>query len=327
MKLARLLRHGIVGLSLASALMATATPARAIIIEKIVAVVGDKPVLLSDLRRRARPRLIMVAMQQPDPARSAAGETQAFKDTLDDMINERLIEQAADKAHIGVSSEEIDRAMKQKADSLRMTQAALMAEAGREGFSEQDYRDEIRRQLLEGKMIQLRVQGRVRITEADARASYTRFVGELGEESPVELQAVALQLGATPQAAQARQALARQVVEQARAGADFCELVKKYSDDVQTRDTCGSRGLQPMKALFPVVRERLSKMEVGAVSDPIQIGDQAIVIFRLNKRQPIPSYSQIKDQMMERATGEAVDHQRKLWLDELRRGAFLDVRL
>jgi peptidyl-prolyl cis-trans isomerase SurA len=317
-------------IALAGAIFAiglSARPAQAVIVERIVAIVGEKPVLLSELRHRARPRLIVLAMQQPDQARQAAGETQAFKETLDEMINERLFEQAADKGHVGVSVEEVDRAMRQKADSLRTTLPGLLAEASREGFSEQDYRDEIRRQLLEGKMIQLRVQGRVRVTDQDARAAYTHFLKEIGDESPVELQAIAMQLVPSPSAIEAKKALAQEIVMQARAGADYCELVKKYTDDTQTKDTCGSRGLQPVKVLFPVVREQLAGMKQGDVSNPIVIGDQAIVIFRLAKREAIPPYEQMKDQMMERATGEAVERQRKLWIDELRRGTFLEIRL
>jgi len=302
-------------------------PARAVIVERVVAIVGEKPVLLSELRHRARPRLIVLALQQPDQARQAAGETQAFKETLDEMINERLFEQAADKTHIGVSMEEVDRALRQKADSLRTNLPGLLAEAAREGFSEQDYRDEIRRQLLEGKMIQLRVQGRVRVTDQDARAAYTHFLKEIGDEAPVELQAIAMQLVPSPSAIEAKKLLAQEIVTRARAGQNFCELVKQYTDDTQTKDTCGSRGLQPVKVLFPVVREQLAGMREGDVSNPIVIGDQAIVIFRLAKREPIPPYEQVRDQMMERATGEAVERQRKIWIDELRRGVFLEIRL
>jgi len=314
-------------LVVAVAMMVVPRPAQAVIIERVVAIVGERPVLWSELRHRARPRLIMLAAQSPDPAHAAAGETQAFKESLDEMINERLIEQAADKAHIGVSVEEVDKAMRQKADQLKMPLAQLISEAGREGFTEQDYRDEIRRQLLEGKMVQLRVQGRVRITEQDARAAYVHFIKELGDESPVELQAIALQLVPDPAAIKARQALAQQIVAEARGGADFCVLVKKYTDDVQTRDTCGSRGLQPVKVLFPVVREQLKGMKEGEISNPMQIGDQAIVIFKLARRSAIPAYEQIKEQMIDRATGEAIDRQRKIWFDELRHGAFLEIRL
>ena len=46
----------------------------------------------------------------------------------------------------------------------------------RRGITEQDFRDEIRRQILEGKLIELRVRPRVRVTEQDARAAYQHWV-------------------------------------------------------------------------------------------------------------------------------------------------------
>ena len=43
---------------------------------------------------------------------------------------------------------------------------------------------------------------------------------------------------------------ARQLVARARGGEDFCMLVGKYSDDVDTKDKCGSRGPLPMQAFI-----------------------------------------------------------------------------
>jgi peptidyl-prolyl cis-trans isomerase SurA len=41
----------------------------------------------------------------------------------------------------------------------------------------------------------------------------------------------------------------------------------------------------------------------------------------------VPQYDDTKDKMMERAFGEAMERQRKAWLDELRRGVYIDSRL
>jgi hypothetical protein len=58
------------------------------------------------------------------------------------------------------------------------------------------------------------------------------------------------------------------------------------------------------------------------------MGNSAILIVQLASEQPkIPPYEMVKDQMMERAFGDATERQRKLWLTELRRGVYIDVRL
>ena len=44
-------------------------------------------------------------------------------------------------------------------------------------------------------------------------------------------------------------------------------------------------------------------------------------------KQGVPRFEDVKEEMWERAFGEAMERQRKLWLQELRRGVYIDVRL
>ena len=41
----------------------------------------------------------------------------------------------------------------------------------------------------------------------------------------------------------------------------------------------------------------------------------------------VPAFEQVKEKMIDRAFVEATERQRKLWLQELRRGVYVDVRL
>ncbi|CAN5813252.1 SurA N-terminal domain-containing protein [soil metagenome] len=303
-------------------------PAQAVIVERIVAVIGDKPILLSELRQRAKPQITILAAQSGgDPTRIAVAEPQIMKSTLNQMIDERLMEQQADRAHISITVPQIDEAIKNKAAGLKVSVKDLLAVAARQGFTEQDYRDEVRRQLLEGRLIQLRVSGRVKVTETDARAAYIHLVKQLDDESPVDLQVLAMRIPPSAAAVDAKLKLADEIVARATTGEDWCDLVKQFSDDLQTRDMCGDPGPQPIRNIHPEARGQLTGMKPGDISKPVRIGDQAIVIFRLKKREVIPPFDEVKDQMYEQATEEAVMRQRDLWVLELRRGVYLDVRL
>ena len=68
-------------------------------------------------------------------------------------------------------------------------------------------------------------------------------------------------------------------------------------------------------------------MKAGEVSEPIRIGNEALLVVRLSQDVRAPSFEQVKDQMTERAYAEAMERQRKQWLLELRRGIYIDVRL
>ncbi|MBX3186056.1 MAG: SurA N-terminal domain-containing protein [Labilithrix sp.] len=319
------------GIGLAGGL---ARPAEAAIVERIVAVVGERPILLSELRHRARPHLYRIAASTPNPTQQAAQESEMFRELLNRMIDERLEETAADKAHLTVSPDEVDNGIRQVAAQTKLTPKDVIAEAKRQGLTEQDYRDEIRRQVLEGKLIQLRVRGRVRVTEQDARAAYTHWLKDIAAQSPVDLKILVLQVppGSSAQTAAARQVLAEDLTTRARAGEDFCKLVEQYSEDPTTKQTCGSRGPVPLQILFPELQQLATTLKPGETAAPLPfrdpMGNSAILIVQLASEQPkIPPYDQVKDQMMERAFVEATDRQRKLWLTELRRGVYIDVRL
>jgi peptidyl-prolyl cis-trans isomerase SurA len=311
-----------------------APSADASIVERVVAVVGERPILLSELRLRGRPHLYRIALTSPSAAQQAAAESDMFKELLNRMIDERLEEQAADKAHLTVTPEEVDNGIKQVAAQNHLAPRDVIADAKRQGLTEQDYRDEIRRQVLEGKLIQLRVRGRVRVTDQDARAAYVHWQKEYEAAQPMDLKILVLQIppGASPETVKARQTLALELSRRGRAGEDFCQLVLAYSEDPTTKNTCGSRGEMPKSALFPQLQQAAEVLKPGEVSDPINfrdpMGNVAVLVVQLASTQPsLPPFEKVKEQMMERAFIEATERQRKLWLSELRRGVYIDVRL
>lgn len=318
-----------------TALMSDAPPAEASIVERIVAVVGERPILLSELRLRARPHLYRIMMATNDPTQQAAQESSMFRELLSRMIDERLEEQAAAKSNITVSSEEVDAGIRQVAAQAHIDVPTAIAEAKRQGgLSEQDYRDEIRRQVLEGKLIQLRVRNRVRVTDADARAVYSRWVKENQKEQTIDLRLLALAIppDATQERASARVALSEELVRRGRAGEDFCKLVHDYSDDPSTRDTCGSGGPLRIAQLSPELLNVVRALKPGEVSQPIMFRDptgQAGILIAQVPKEPLksPTFDQVKEEMLNQAFFEATERQRKLWLQELRRGLYIDVRL
>ena len=88
--------------------------------ERIVAVVGERPILLTELRQRARPHLYRIAASTQNPTQAAAAESEMFRELLTRIIDERLEEQAADKAHLTVTPEEVDNGIKQVAAQARI---------------------------------------------------------------------------------------------------------------------------------------------------------------------------------------------------------------
>lgn len=322
----------------ASALaIATASVANATVVERVVAVVGEQPILLSDIRSRARPFLLDLQRRGLSSAQQAAAESELYRQLLDRMIDDRLEQQAAEKARIRVTAEEIDAGIRNVAQAQKLTPAELVAEAARQGMTSQEYRDEIRRQILEGKLLQLRVQGRIRITDDDIEAMYTKLVRAERKQLGYEIAWVVLHTPETlsPRELADRQRLAASIAETARAGVDvhgrpidFASLASSFSDDSTTRDRGGSLGRHEPGDLAQQVEEEIFKLEPGGVSAPFRFKD-AIVVLKLLDRDAsqVPSLEDVREDVAQRVYGEQMDKARRQWLDELRRGAYVDVRL
>jgi peptidyl-prolyl cis-trans isomerase SurA len=315
-----------------------ASTAHATIVERVIAVIGERPVLWTDLLHRAASGRIQIRTQTRDPNVISVQEQEMYKELLDRMIDDRLEEQQADKARITVAAEEIDRGIANIASQAQaqqgrsVTSADVMDEVRRRGLSEQDFRDEIRRQILEGKLIELRVRPRVHVTDQDAMSAYQHWVKEIRDQETLDVRVLALRVGAagSQQLLDARIALAKELARRARSGEDFCKLVSQYSDDVSTRPSCGSRGAQPFASLLPPIQEAVRTTKAGSVSDPIPVNlgqDEAIVLIMPLGEARVPAFSEVKDDMTQKALIEGLEHARKQWLADLRRNVYIDVRL
>ncbi len=188
--------------------------------------------------------------------------------------------------------------------------------------------------MLEGKLIQLRVRTRVRVEDKDARATYAAWVKEQsGPNGPIDLRILVLQIpkGATPAAIKTTEALAQQIVQKAKAGTDFCALVKQHGQDAATASTCGSRGPVSRTALFDELAKAAGPLKPGEVSAPLTFtdpsGGQAVLVLQRAPAALVPACVKVRETMMERTFVEATERERKTWLKELRGTAFIEILL
>jgi peptidyl-prolyl cis-trans isomerase SurA len=316
-------------------------PAHAVVVERVVAVIGDRPILLTELRARAKPFLIEIARKMPPGPQQAAAESQIFKELLEKMIDDELEGQAADKAKVTVTSDEVDNALKNIAAMQGDTVPVLVHKAQLSGLTEQDYRDELRRQLLEGKMLQLRVKGRVRITEEDVKAIYERTLREERKRREYHPRWIVLHVpaGSSREALSERQALAEEIERRVKSGEDFGELARRYSDDSATRQLGGDLDIYApqgapqvqagrRKALAPELDAAVQALDPGQITEPLRVAGD-IVIVQLVERQAshYTTYDAAKQEMLQRLQTEILDKAKRKWLEELKSRTHLDVRL
>lgn len=298
-------------------------PASATIVERVVAIVGERPILLSDLRKRAAP--FATTLSGSASARAQA-QTQLYGEMLNRMIDEELVRRAASRAQITVTDEEIDAAVERVARGNAVDVPTLLAEVERSGVKPSDYRRELRLQLLDAKVMNLRLQGRVRVSLEELQAAYDDLVDEEARQMPVRIAVIRLDLS-RGELGQVR-ALARELSQAARGGADFAELSRQHSSDAATREAGGLLAPVPPAELPRPVRDALSGMPRGGVSEPIEVGS-TLVVVKLIERPPssLPPFDQVVPQLQQRVQLQKMEKARRVWLDALRGSTHVEVRL
>lgn len=321
LRLRPLLRRVVSGLALTVACLLPANGA-ATVVERIVAVVGDRAVLMSELRYRATPYMAR-AKDLPSESHRAAAITQLNKQLIQQLVDEELIARAARKAKIVISDQDVTTALERVAKQNNVTVERLLEEARSSGMKDGQYRDELRRQLLEARLLSLRVQGRVRVRDEDLRAAYLTYVMEERKKLGFEVSWIVMDASTVDGSR-----IAETVTQRAKSGESFQTLARQYSIDPTTRAQGGSLGrLQPGK--LPAMVDRVAlRLQVGEVSSPIRIADR-LIILRLDKRDEsqLPEFEEARAELTERVYSEKMAKARRRWLDGLRVQTHVDVRL
>jgi peptidyl-prolyl cis-trans isomerase SurA len=319
-----------------------AQPAEAAVVEKIAAVVGDDSILLSEVRARATPLLRAIIKQVPAGPQRTAAESQVLKETLNRMVEELLGQQAADRLKLSVTTQEVDKAIANIAAQRKLTLAQLFTSvAEQSGFTEVEYRAEIRRQVLEGKLLSQRVRGRLRITEEDLRNAFARSVREERERREYRASWIVIKVppDATPAVTNALETKSKEIHQKLLAGGNFAELAAAYSEDEKSKEKGGDIGVHaPIKstaaqngrrpALAKGIEDRLVPLEPGAFTESFRFQD-AFLIVSVTARAPsrFTTFDAAKEEMAARVQNEILAREKTAWLDDLKKRTFIATRL
>jgi peptidyl-prolyl cis-trans isomerase SurA len=290
---------------------------RAEVVERVVATVDDEAIFLSDLRKRAMPFLPRL-MEVPELQRLAALR-QLYEELLEQLINEELVERAAQAQQVRVSAADVDRAVQNVIRQNGLGEEEFWSVVEQQGYTQAEYRSDLRRQLLRYRLLNERVRGRVNITEEDVRRVYDQRTRRANRALRFRTShvLVAVEEGATAtEIAEARE-LATSL---------HAELTPETFEDAIDEVGGGDLGWLRQGDLPAELEEVLLAMQPGEISEPVR-GPSGFHVFLLHERErgdaSVPPFEQMRDQIYQEMMGRAMERQERLFLEELRRGAIV----
>jgi peptidyl-prolyl cis-trans isomerase SurA len=298
------------------------------VVERVVAVVNDEIILNSELEQFAIPLLRGGVDLDSTEGKKALDE--AKHKALDAVIDDRLVMQQASELKLSVTLEEVERAIEEVKRQNKLDDATFTEALKQQGFTMESYRKNLRRQIINLKVVNTAVRSRVQVSEDEVKTYYQQNARQLGGDKQAHIRQILIgtPADANPDEVARKKRVADKVVELARAGTKFEELAKKYSDDDTTKAEGGDAGWISKGVLVDALEEVISGMDPGDVRGPVRVGPGWMVLQLVERKTgDIRPYDEVKDQLRKTIYDTQVEKATQSWLRELRKKAHIDVRL
>jgi peptidyl-prolyl cis-trans isomerase SurA len=293
------------------------------IIERVVAIVDEEAILLSELRQQAAPFLKQVLSDATTDAQRKERVQTLYKQLLDQMVNQKLIQQTANEMKITVSKTEVDQAIANVRQQNNLDEKAFWEAVRTQGYTPEQYRQDIRKQLISLKVTNQRVRSRANVSDEEIRERYEQNLRQARRALRFRAAHVYFELSPAASATEVRNV--RQTAEEVRAQltpANFDTTVEKYSG--------GDLGWLSQGDLPEALEQALLNLAVQQISQPVR-GPSGYHIFILRERQSgsqsMPSFEETRGAIQQKLMEEAMARQQKLFLEQIRRKAIIVTRL
>lgn len=263
---------------LALAAAAILAPARAgaqakpVIVEEIIARVNNEAITLSEYQKTAQNLLQEIEQDCPNCSqdRIQAELKERQKNLLRDMIDQQLLVARGKDMNLNVETDVIKRLDEVRKQNKLATLDDLEKAVESQGMGWEDYKTQIRNNLLTQAVIRREVGGRMDITSDEVKKYYEAHQQEFVRPEAVVLAEIVLSTeGKSPQEMEAIQTKANDLRSRVAKGEDFAAIAKRYSEG-STAEDGGELGQFERGQLAKPLEDAVFSIERGQVTDVIQ---------------------------------------------------------
>ena len=314
-------------LILACAILTPALLSADTVVEEIIARVNNQIITRTDYEREQQQ--LKDEAQQQDPARAAQMVAEGQKDVLRGLIDRELLLEKGKDLSITADTELIKRLDEMRKQMKLDTMEDLEKAATAQGVSFEDFKQNMRTEIITQQVIQREVGSRLNISKDDEHLFYDQHKSELARPEEVKLSEILVsteQAGNDEQKIAAAQAKAEDLLKQIKGGANFDEVAKKESQGPSAAQG-GDLGFFEHGKLAKQLEDLTFGMKKDDVSNVIRT-KQGFVILKVTEHQNagVPSYTEVEPRLQEAVYMQRLQPALREYLKKLREEAFIDIK-
>lgn len=309
-------------------------------VDRVVAIVNDDIITLSEMNEMVT-SINLTNNQNMDQ-----------NQVLQQMIEQKLFEQEAEKLGIKVSEAELDAGIAQVKQRFNLNDEQMAEVLQKQNLTMESFREQWRLQTLSNKLLDSQLKNKIVVTDqeiaeyyrqnydgsgAPAGAPSTAGAPSSGPAEEVRIAHILISAN-SPDAA----ARAEKVAEMAKAGQDFARLAQEYSDDSLSADKGGDLGYFKEGDLIETLSTAVENTPPGQVAGPVEspagyhvikvverktIGGEKKEKKDSSETEALAIDDQTKKEITDAIYRQKAEAQLKTWLDTIKSNAYIDVRL
>ncbi|MFY9742006.1 MAG: peptidylprolyl isomerase [Candidatus Sulfotelmatobacter sp.] len=327
------------------------------VVEEIVARVNNQIITRSEYDRSKDQLRDDVKQQDPSDADKVYAERE--KDVLRDLIDQQLLLEKGKDLGITGDTDLIKRLDQMRKDMKLESMEDLEKAATAQGISYEDFKQNMRNQIITQKVIGEEVGSHLSISKDEEQKFYDEHKSELEQPVSIRLSEIliapkkaaaekpaAAGPGATdpaaadgktqaanttdqqaePAALAAAEAKANDLLKQIRGGASFEDVAKKNSDGPSAAQG-GDLGVFKRGTLAKELEDKTFAMKSGEVTDVIRT-KQGYVILKVTNHQMagVPPLKDIEPKIQDALYYQELQPALRAYLTKLREDAYIDIK-
>jgi len=315
--------------------LAPVPPCQGELVDRVVAVVNDAVITMSEVDEEGKVYFRKVT-EAASSENLAEMLTKAREDILNGLIDKYLIKQKAKEMHITVSDAELQTAIDKVMAKNNLSPEQFKVKLEQRGINEKIYKDNLKSQLLQKKLIGYAVHSKIVITDDMILDYYdTHYTKHLQEDEYYLLQ-MGFTWGKDPQTRKSTPALyldkqearkrAERVHALAKQGKDFRELARKFSELPSAEDG-GDIGTFNKEDMADYMRKAVTSLSQGEISDIVET-PAGFQFFKLLSgkdtsivtRAPLES---VKNEIQKKLYQEKLQKEFTAWITQIRKKAYI----
>jgi len=311
------------GITLLALLALHSGLSHALVIDGIAAVVNEEVITTFELDKEYR-------LMQKETEKLPPSEKMGLRSAaLNRLVDKKLIDQKVRELDIKVQDDEVKLAIDDVKKQNNLTQEALVQALAGQGLSFEQYRAQLREQLERLRLMNQEVHSKIQVGEQEIRDYYDANRAKFGAVEQFRARHIFFKVDRKGGAAElARvEAFAAGVLKLARAGKDFPELAKTYSDDPAAAKDGGDLGTFKKADMQPEIGDSVAAMKPGEISDLV-LSQAGLHIIKLEEKTQSAGkpFSEVKAEIEDLLFKKKTDERFAQWVKDLRASVSIDIR-